>query len=153
MRLGIDQVVTLTYTDARLALDVISGELSRLACPAVIAVADDHGELIALMRMDGAPLPSILNATNKAWTAARERKPSYDIGRAARHIETGFDIAYFGDRRYIGWGGGAPILIDGTLFGAVGVSGAPESVDMQMAALGVSAIVGARRNVSERAIT
>jgi glc operon protein GlcG len=136
--------VILTYEDARRALDAISRELKRRALPAVIAVADDHGELIALMRMDGAPLSSIVIAENKAWTAARERKPSYEVGRAVRHPESGFDIAYFGDRRYIGWGGGVPVVIDGAVVGALAVSGAPEAVDVEMAALGVIAIIEGR---------
>jgi glc operon protein GlcG len=136
--------VILTYEDARRALDAISRELKRRALPAVVAVADDHGELIALMRMDGAPLSSIVIAENKAWTAARERKPSYEVGRAVRHPESGFDIAYFGDRRYIGWGGGVPVVIDGAVVGAVAVSGAPEAVDVEMAALGVIAIIEGR---------
>jgi glc operon protein GlcG len=131
----------LSYEDARRALDAISAELARRALPAVIAVTDDHGELIALMRMDGAPLSSIVNAANKAWTAARERRPSVEVGRAVRHPESGFDIAYYGDRRYIGWGGGVPVVVDGTVIGAVGVSGVPEAVDMEMAALGVAVIV------------
>ncbi|MFI4889179.1 MAG: heme-binding protein [Steroidobacterales bacterium] len=136
--------MTLTYDDARRALDAISTELARRALPAVITVADDHGELIALMRMDGAPLSAILIATNKAWTAARERKPSVEVGRAVRHPQTGFDIAYYGDPRYIGWGGGVPIVIGGAVVGALAVSGAPEAVDMEMAALGVAAIVAGR---------
>jgi glc operon protein GlcG len=133
--------VILTLDDARRALDVIVPELKRRALAAVITVSDDHGELIALMRMDGAPLSSIAIAMNKAYTAARERKPTKEIGRAARHPETGFDIAYFGDPRFIGWGGGVPVLIGGTVVGAVAVSGAPEAVDMELAALGVAAIV------------
>ena len=36
-------------------------------------------------------------ATNKAWTAARERKPTRTIGQSARDPEAGFDIAYYGD--------------------------------------------------------
>jgi glc operon protein GlcG len=136
--------VILTYEDARRALDAISKELKRRALPAVITVADDHGELIALMRMDGAPLSSIVIAENKAWTAARERKPSYEVGRGVRHPESGFDIAYFGDRRYIGWGGGVPVVINGAVVGAVAVSGAPEAVDVEMAALGVVAIIEGR---------
>ena len=131
----------LSYQDARRALDAISTELTRRALAAVVTVADDHGELIALMRMDGAPLSSILIAANKAWTAARERKPSVDIGRAARHPETGFDIGNYGDPRYIGWGGGIPIVIGGAVVGAVAVSGVPEAVDMEMATLGVAAIL------------
>jgi glc operon protein GlcG len=132
--------MSLSYDDARLALDAISQELALRAHPAVIAVADDHGELIALMRMDGAPLSSIVIAMNKAWTAARERKPTFEIGRAARHTESGFDIAYYGDPRYIGWGGGMPVVIGGEILGAVAVSGAPEALDIEMAALGVALI-------------
>ena len=134
----------LNYQEAQRALDTIARALERRALPAVIVVADDHGELIALMRMDGAPLASIGIAINKAWTAARERKPSFEIGRAARHPDSGFDIAYYGDPRYVGWGGGVPVVIDGAAIGAVAVSGAPEEVDMEMAALGVRAIVEAR---------
>jgi glc operon protein GlcG len=135
---------TLTYEDARRALDAISRELTCRALCAVITVADDHGELIALMRMDGAPLSSIVIAANKAWTAARERRPSFEIGRAARNPETGFDIGYYGDPRYIGWGGGVPVVFDGAVIGAVAVSGAPEAVDMELAALGVAAILEGR---------
>jgi len=131
----------LGYEDARRALDAIARELTSRGLAAVITVADDHGELIALMRMDGAPLSAIVIACNKAWTAARERKPSSEVGRAARHAETGFDIAYYGDRRCVGWGGGIPIVIGGVVVGAVGVSGAPEAVDIELAALGVEAIV------------
>jgi glc operon protein GlcG len=131
----------LTLDDARRAIDVILPELKRRALAAVITVADDHGELIALMRMDGAPFSSIAIAMNKAYTAARERKPTKEIGRAARHPETGFDIAYFGDPRFIGWGGGVPVLVGGTVIGSIAVSGAPEAVDMELAALGAATIV------------
>jgi glc operon protein GlcG len=131
----------LSLEDARRAIEVILPELERRALAAVITVADDHGELIALMRMDGAPFSSIAIAMNKAYTAARERRATKEIGRAARHPETGFDIAYFGDPRFIGWGGGVPVVIGGTVVGAVAVSGAPEAVDMELAALGVAAIV------------
>lgn len=134
----------LNYGDARRALEAISRELARRALAAVITVVDDHGELIALMRMDGAPLSSIAIATNKAWTAARERKPSFEVGRAVRHPQTGFDIAYYGDQRYVGWGGGVPVMIGGVVIGAVAVSGAPEAADVEMAELGVAAIVAGR---------
>jgi glc operon protein GlcG len=132
------------YEDARRAIDAIANELTRRRLAAVITVADDHGELIALMRMDGAPLSAIAIASNKAWTAARERRPSYEVGQAVRHPETGFDIAYFGDPRFVGWGGGVPIEIAGAVVGAVAVSGAPEAVDMELAALGIQAILKGR---------
>jgi glc operon protein GlcG len=134
------QIATLGHADARKAIDAIAAELERRGKAAVIAVVDSHGELIALLRADGAPLPSILIAQNKAWTAARERKPSGEIGRKSRDPERGFDMAFFGDPRYIGWGGGIPVVVDAQVVGAVAVSGLPEAEDVELAILGVSAI-------------
>lgn len=135
------QILSLGQKEAQLAIQVIQAELERQNKAAVIAVADAHGELIALLRLDGAPYPSILIATNKAWTAARERKATRELGQAARHPENGFDMAYFGDSRYIGWGGGLPVVVEGNVVGSVAVSGLPEAEDMVLAEMGVAAIV------------
>jgi glc operon protein GlcG len=134
------QSTSLGHEDAQRAISAIQAELARRGQAAVVAVADAHGELISLLRLDGAPLPSILIASNKAWTAARERKPSRQLGQAARDVQTGFDMAYYGDTRYIGWGGGVPVLRDGMVVGAVAVSGLPEEEDMELARIGVDAI-------------
>lgn len=98
---------------------------------AAVAVVDDHGELVAFARTAGCPLPSVQNAINKAFTAAREGIPSGEIGRRSR--EEGFPITNFGDLRYTGWGGGVPISLDGAVVGAVGVSGLPEAEDAALA--------------------
>jgi glc operon protein GlcG len=134
-------IVTLGHREAQAALRAIQAELERRGKAAVIAVADAHGELIASLRLDGAPLPSILIAANKAWTAARERKPTREIGQSARDAQDGFDVAYYGDPRYIGWGGGLPVRLNGSVVGAVAVSGLPELEDMQVAQFGVEAIL------------
>jgi glc operon protein GlcG len=135
------QSTSLGHTDAQRAIQAMQDKLLRRGKAAVIAVADAHGELIGLLRLDGAPLPSILVAGNKAWTAARERRPTRDLGQAARDPQEGFDLAYFGDSRYIGWGGGLPVVVDGVVVGAVAVSGLPEQEDMELAQVGVAAII------------
>lgn len=134
------QTQTLGHEDARKATDAIIAELQRRGKTAVVAVADAHGELIGLLRLDGAPLPSILIAQNKAYTAARERKPSGEIGRKVRDPERGFDIAYFGDQRYLGWGGGLPVVVGGQVVGAVAVSGLSQEEDIELAGLGIAAL-------------
>jgi glc operon protein GlcG len=133
--------VSLGAGDAQLAIQVIQAELVRRGKSAVIAVADDHGELIGLLRGDGAPMPSIVIATNKAWTAARERKPSFELGQASRDPQKGFDMAYYGDRRYIGWGGGVPVVVAGNVVGAIAVSGLSQEEDMELAGMAVEAVV------------
>jgi glc operon protein GlcG len=130
----------LSHSQAQTVLSAIQAELERREKAAVIAIADAHGELLAFVRLSGAPLPSIVIAQNKAFTAARERRPSREIGQAARDAEHGFDMRYFGDPRYIGWGGGLPIFMDGVCVGAVGVSGLPELEDIELAELGIAAL-------------
>lgn len=137
-----NHITSLGHAEAQAAIQAIQAELERRGKAAVVAVADAHGELIALLRLDGAPLPSITIAANKAWTAARERVATRDLGQRARDPEHGFDMAYFGDRRYIGWGGGLPVVVDGAVVGAVAVSGLPELEDIELARIGVAAITG-----------
>jgi glc operon protein GlcG len=119
---------------------------SRCRKAAVIAVADSHGELIAFGRMDGAPLSCIRIAANKAWTAARERKPTQDIGDRVRHPKKGHDIAYYGDPKFVGWGGGIPVWRDSQVVGAVAVSGLSSSEDVVLAKLGIELIAGRHRD-------
>ena len=133
-------VSSLGHAEAQRAIQSIQAEALRRHKAAVIAVADAHGELIALMRLDGAPLGSILIAANKAWTAARERQPTRDLGQTARDPVDGFDMAYYGDNRYIGWGGGLPVWLDGAVVGAVAVSGLSETEDIELAQIGVDEI-------------
>lgn len=123
----------LEFADARRIVDYLVDEITRRGKAGVIAVCDSHGELMALARMDGAPYSSVTIAMNKAYSAARERKASKEIGNAARHEEKGFDIGYFGDPRFTGWGGGVPIKRDGQVVGAVAVSGLPQLEDMELA--------------------
>lgn len=98
---------------------------------AAVAVVDAHGELVAFLRTDGCRLPSIGIAINKAFTAAREGVESGVLGERSR--TEGFPLTNYGDPRYVGWGGGVPIIEDGAVVGAVGVSGLPEADDVELA--------------------
>ena len=129
---------TLDYSEAQKIVGAIVAEALRRQQVVVVAVADPYGELIALARMDGAPVPSIRIAANKAYTAARARKPTRDIGEKSRHPEQGFDIAYYGDRRFVGWGGGIPVRQDGEVVGSVAVSGLSADEDIELATFGAA---------------
>lgn len=138
------QQTVLGQADAQRALEAMSAELAQRGKSAVLVVSDAHGELIALLRMDGAPVSSIGIATNKAFTAARERKPSGDIGKRSRDPESGWAITNFGDLRYTGWGGGLPVVVDGQVVGAVAVSALSQAEDVEIAEIGVRAALGTK---------
>jgi glc operon protein GlcG len=128
-------VPVIDYSDAKKIIDRIVGKAAQMEKSVVVAVADAHGELIAFARMDGAPVSSIRIAANKAWTAARDRKPTKEIGDKVRHPEKGHDIAYYGDPKFVGWGGGIPIWKNGAVAGAVAVSGLSSREDIELASL------------------
>jgi glc operon protein GlcG len=127
---------TIDHSEAKRAVDLIVEKTSQMQKAAAIAVADAHGDLICFVRMDGAPVSSIRIAMNKAWTAARERKPTKEIGEKVKHPEKGHDIAYYGDPQYVGWGGGVPVWKNGEVVGAVAVSGLSSNEDIVLATLG-----------------
>src|ERR1700678_1079658 len=130
------------YSDAKKMIDLVVGKAAQMEKSVVVAVTDPHGELVAFARMDGAPISSVRIAMNKAWTAARERKSTKDIGERVRHPEKGHDIAYYGDPQYVGWGGGIPVWKNGEVVGAVAVSGLSSDEDAALAALGAELIAG-----------
>jgi glc operon protein GlcG len=132
------QTTILSHRDALKIIDAIRQELETDNKSAAVAVVDEHGELMAFLRTDGCPLASINNAINKAFTAARERSTSRAVGQKSQ--TEGFPMTNFGDLRYIGWGGGVPIVHEGKVIGGVGVSGLPEEVDMVLAQLGADAL-------------
>ena len=102
-----------------------------------IAIADDGGELLWLQRMDGAAAMSAQIAPAKAHTAAigrRESKAFEDIingGRSAYLTVPGMQAMLEG---------GIPIVKEGRVIGAVGVSGVKSNEDAQVARAGIAAL-------------
>jgi glc operon protein GlcG len=117
--------------EARALVAMIGERLDATGDGAAVAVVDGHGELVAFLRTDGCGLASITIAINKAFTAARERVESASLGERSR--TEGFPLTNFGDPRYVGWGGGVPLVVAGEVIGAVGVSGLPEEADIELA--------------------
>jgi glc operon protein GlcG len=134
-------VSTLDLADAERALVAMREVLAREGKSAVLAVADVHGDIVAMVRLDGAPASSLTIARNKAWTAASQGEATRAIGARLRNEDEAFDITYYGDPRACGWGGGLPVRdVHGNVVGSVAVSGLPELEDERIAAIGVAAI-------------
>ena len=129
----------LSHTDAMIIINAIQQKADAEAAGLAVSVVDTHGELIAFLRTDGCRLPSIMISQNKAYTAAREQIPSKLLGERSR--EDNFPMTNFGELRFVSWGGGLPIMLDGVCVGAVGVSGLPEADDIVFAQYGIDALV------------
>jgi glc operon protein GlcG len=90
--------------------------------------------------MDGCQLPPVLIAQNKAFTTARERRPSGEVG--SRTLESGHPMTNYGDIRYTAWSGGLPVTHDGAVIGAIAVSGLTGEEDVELARAGLAAFRG-----------
>jgi glc operon protein GlcG len=130
----------LSHQAALRALETIRQAVEGRGKHAAIAIADAHGELIAFLRCDGALLSSGTLAVNKAFTAARLNRATRVLGETLR--AKGTDVAFYGDSRYVGFGGGLPVRIDGVVAGAVAVSGLSDEEDEELAAMGVAMLQG-----------
>jgi glc operon protein GlcG len=130
----------LDHRAALAALDAVREAVEAGGKTAAIAITDAHGELLAFVRCDGTLLSSGVLAVNKAFTAARLDRPTRVLGESLR--AKGTQIGFYGDLRYVGYGGGLPVRIDGVVAGAVGVSGLSAEEDEALAALGVALLQG-----------
>jgi glc operon protein GlcG len=130
----------LTSDGARAAADAAAAEARRRGVAPVVAVVDAGGTLVHLWRPDDAQVASVGVATDKARTAAIYRRPSKDFedqasgGRpSALHLAGAVPLQ-----------GGIPLVADGTVVGAVGVSGASSAdEDNELAELGAAGFTAA----------
>jgi uncharacterized protein GlcG (DUF336 family) len=102
----------------------------------VIAIVDDGGHPLWLQRLDGAPPASAYIGPEKARSAAlgrRETKLYEDIINNGRTAFLSAPLAGMLE-------GGVPIIVDGQVVGAVGVSGVKSSEDAQIAKAGIAAL-------------
>ena len=103
-----------------------------------VTILDDGGNLKAFSRMDGAPIPTIEMAQNKAYTALLgvSTQEFFNFIKGDPSLLAGVPTL----ARMAAWGGGFPIKVDGEIVGAIGLSGAPtvqNDVDCARAALAV----------------
>ena len=101
-----------------------------------VVVLDDGGNLKALGRMDGAPIPPIEMAQNKAYTALLgvSMQDFFNFIQGDPSLLAGIPTL----ARVAAWGGGFPVKVNGEVVGAIGLSGAPavqNDIDCAKAAL------------------
>ena len=96
-----------------------------------IAIVDENGWLVALHRMDGAPIPTAEIARDKAWTAAVFRRPSSEVALLGdpRGFGFGFNTQNWNDRLTT-IPGGMHIWKGSHLMGAIGICGGSPDEDV-----------------------
>jgi glc operon protein GlcG len=119
---------------ARKVMDAAEAEASANGWAMVIAVVDSTGHLVALSKMDHAQFGSIAIAQAKARTAVNFKRPSKVFEDAV--AAGGLGLRLLSTHDLCPLEGGIPLLGNGRIIGAVGVSGAQSGQDGQVAMAG-----------------
>jgi glc operon protein GlcG len=123
----------LSLADAKQIAAAAEAEALRNKWSVTIAVLDDGGNLLFLQRLDEAPLGSIVVAQEKARTALLFKRPT----KVFEEIIAGGRTAMLTLPGATPIEGGLPLLNDGRIVGAIGVSGVQSPQDAQIAQAGV----------------
>jgi uncharacterized protein GlcG (DUF336 family) len=127
----------LTLAGARAIASAAESEAKRLNTTGAIAVVDDGGSLLYLVRIDNTFPAAAAVATDKARTAATFRMPTRNLEDAVKNGRT----ALVAVTEMTPLAGGVPIVIDGQVVGAIGVSGAASAMqDEELAKFAVSSM-------------
>ena len=104
---------------------------------AVTAVCDAGGHLVALIRDDDALFASVDIATNKAFTAVSLKMSTADLAPLAAPGGSLYGIQETNGGRIVVFGGGAPLVRDGSIVGGLGVSGGSAQQDTALCEYGL----------------
>ena len=130
----------ISLAQAMAAMDAALKEASDMNVKMDIAVVDAGGNLKSFVRMDGAWLGSIDIAIKKARTARYFDMPTGEIGKLSQPGKPLYQIEHSNDG-LITFPGGVPLkTADGTVIGAIGVSGSTVEDDHAVASAGAAVI-------------
>ena len=135
----------LTLTVAKKIAEAAEAEALRRGATVVIAVVDDGGYLLVLERLDETQVASVEVGIAKARTAAIFRRPSKVFEDQVRDGR----IAALGLPGAAPLQGGIPIVFEGKVIGAIGVSGNTPQEDEDIAKVGAAALAAAIRGESK----
>jgi glc operon protein GlcG len=133
---GLPDRKTLTLDAARRVAAAAEAEARRNNWAVSVAVLDEAGHLMVFHRMDGAKLVSIDIAERKARTAVYFQGPTKNLEEEV----SGGRTALLPIAGFMPLEGGVPLMADGVLVGAVGVSGVTGTQDGQCAQAGAAAL-------------
>lgn len=130
---------SITAESAQIAIQAAAAKAKQLGHAMSIVIADESGITKTSLRMDGASELTLNIAVDKAHTSASlgmATSALWDMIKNDPPLQYGFPAT----PRVVTFGGGYPIIEDGSPIGAIGVSGGHYSDDMEVARAGLAAI-------------
>lgn len=134
------KIETLSLAEARSLVSGAEAKAETIGRAMVIAVVGVDAYPILQVRMDGAWIGSIDIAVCKAFTAKAFDMPSADLWEPAQSGQPIFGIQHSNGGRVMAFSGGVPIVRNGQVVGAIGVSGGQGDEDTTVAEAALKAL-------------
>src|SRR5208337_4263954 len=128
--------------DARRVIAAAEKTAQEIGQPMNIAVADEGGNIVSHVRMDGAWIGSIDISMKKAYTSRAFDIATRDLATHAQSGSQFFGIHASNDGKIMIFASGIPLKRDGKVVGAIGVSGGSGDQDHAVAEAGAAAFLG-----------
>ena len=126
-------IATLNLDDAKLMLAAAEEKADGFQIAYNIAVVDAGGHLVAFVRQDDALIGSVALAIDKAKTARMFDKATSTLAELAAPGKPLYGIEQSNDGEVVIFGGGVPVLLNGSIVGAVGASAGTVDQDIAVA--------------------
>lgn len=130
---------TITLQEARRVIAAAEEKAEEIGQPMDIAVVDAGGNLKAHVRMDGAYIGSINISINKAYTSIAFQMQTKDLVPLTQSGQPLFGLNDAAGGRIVVFAGGIPLVRDGEMLGAIGVSTGTVEQDQEVAEAGAAA--------------
>ena len=119
---------TIKLDQAKKIAEVALAESTKRGWPMCIAIVGPTGDLVYFEKMDDCQYASVTISQGKAKAAARYRRPTVVFERLMGNSPFNSYLPTLGDA-FVGSRGGNPIVVNGKIIGAIGVSGGTGSQD------------------------
>ena len=129
---------SVNHEQARKAIAAAIADARKQSLPMAVAVVDTAGQLVAFERMDGTQTGSVAVSQDKAVSAALYRRSTKVFQDALAGGGAGLRILTLRGANAVE--GGLPIVVDGKIIGAIGVSGGSAEQDGVVAKAGLDGL-------------
>ena len=129
--------MSIGFDAAKKAIAAAEAEAKKNNWPVAIAIVDTGGHLVAFSRIDDTQIGSIDIALGKARTANSLKRPTKALQDGI--AQGGANLRLFAVKDVLPLEGGVPIVVDGKIIGAIGVSGVMSNQDAEVAMAGANA--------------
>lgn len=130
------RIDTITLEDAKFLAAKVEERARELGVNAVVAIADEGGNLKLCECMDNSYLASRDIAINKAYTVVALKMPTSKLATLAAPNGSLYGIQHTNGGRIVIFGGGDPLEVRGRIIGGIGVSGGSAEQDTELSAYG-----------------